>query len=547
MRAVTVLRLAHVLVTSQLRGGGRGRPATSLIGKPRVLLYIDLIGFAASFALLLVVLNYLPSEIDLLLRSLTVEALVGLPVFVASTLVLIGVLWEITAPYRFTSSDTVNWLPLRPSEYVLASTLSSAYTYSILLAVGWGVTLSLALTFDMETLWALSALMSLVAALIAGFAVEMLRSLTNRVSSSFYKRGGRSVLAIRLIVTVLALVVFQVIFNANLMLPLLQALVGAVYAFWFIPVLWPALLVQRFYEADVIGAAVLAGAIPIFTAILLFAAVALRSRYWVPLPVSIRVTNAAYAPKAGALGRLGLGPVEAAITRKDLRSLTRRREMARFLAIPVAVLIPIFVQFTSLPGQESVGRGILVAVPIMAPLFALFSLIMAMTSIGQEGQAVLNLYASPTSPTQLLRGKLFSSLVVSLPFNVALTALLLAVAGAQLELWAAFIAVSLSLTVESAFIGMAIGCREPDFTEGPRTRFVSVKGWIVGQLAFWVSALASEAPIAFYAYSPTLAGRIGLHLPIAAAATLTVTIIVSIIAYRYAVGAAARLLRELPA
>jgi len=453
------------------------------------------------------------------------------------------VLWEITAPYRSTSSDTVNWLPLRPSEYVLASTLSSVYTYSILLAIGWGATLSLALAFHMETLWVVSTLVSLIAALIGGFAVEMLRSLTNRVSSSFYRRGGRGVIAVRLILTVLALVVFQVIFNANLMLPLIQALVGAVNAFWFIPVLWPALLVQRLYQADLLGAAALAAAIPVFTALLFFAAVALRTRYWLPLPVSIRVTTAAYAPRAGLLGRLGLGSVEAAIVRKDLRSLTRRREMARFLALPIALLIPFALTFSSLSAEPA--ERVIFGLPLIVPLLALFSLILAMTSIGQEGQAVLNLYVSPISSSQVLRGKLLSSLLVSTPFNVAIAALLLAVGGVQTDLFGAFIAVTLSLTVESAFLGLAVGCWEPDFSEGPRTRFVAMKGWMIGQLAFWAAALASEAPVALYLYSRSLVGTIGLQLPVAVAVTLAVTALISGIAYRYAAHAATRLLQEL--
>ncbi|MEM2906163.1 MAG: hypothetical protein QW057_04170 [Candidatus Bathyarchaeia archaeon] len=542
MRAANVLRLAHVLVASQLRGSGRDRPATSLLGKPRVLLYVDLAGFIAPLVLLLTVLKRLPFQLGLLLWDLTAQALVGLPVFVTSTLLLIGVLWEIAAPYRFTSSDTVNWLPLRPSEYVLASTLSSVYTYSILLAVGWGATLGLALTFRMELLWVVSALVSLVAALIGGFAVEMLRSLTNRVSSSFYRRGGRGVIAVRLVLTVLALVLFQVIFNANLMLPLVQALVGAVNAFWFIPVLWPALLVQRLYESDLLGAAALAGAIPVFTAALFFAAVALRTRYWAPLPVSIRVTNTVYAPRAGLLGRLGLSPVEAAIVRKDLRSLTRRREMARFLALPIALFIPFTLTFSNL-SAEPVDR-VAFGLPLIVPLLALFSLILAMASIGQEGQAVLNLYASPISPRQLLGGKLLSSLLVSTPFNVAFAALMLWAGGVQPDLFGGFIAVTVALTVESAFLGLAVGCWGPDFSEGPRTRFVAMKGWVVGQLAFWGAAAVSEAPVALYVYSPSLAARIGVQLPTAVAVAVTVTALISSVAYKYASRAATRLLQE---
>jgi hypothetical protein len=74
-----------------------------------------------------------------------------------------------------------------------------------------------------------------------------------------------------------------------------------------------------------------------------------------------------------------------------------------------------------------------------------------------------------------------------------------------------------------------------------------MKGWIVGQLAFWGATVATEAPVALYLYSPSLAARIGIQLPIAVAATIALTALISSITYSYAVRAATRLLQELRA
>ena len=70
----------------------------------------------------------------------------------------------------------------------------------------------------------------------------------------------------------------------------------------------------------------------------------LRQKYWVPAPFSINLKpSKPYTPKRGLLGSLGFTSAEAALIRKDLRGLTRRKEMIVWIAVPLALsLISLF-------------------------------------------------------------------------------------------------------------------------------------------------------------------------------------------------------------
>ena len=159
-------------------------------------------------------------------------------------IILFGILTELSQPIQSTSTDLVNWLPISPSEYVLGSIISLSYTYSFLLAFFLSIALGPAVYFGHSLILVTSAIMGLVSLFIGSSAVELLRAVTNRISSSFYRKSGRSGIFVRLSLTIVVLVFFQLLFSGRVIVSLLGGLTQTVATIWYVPVMWPSLVVQ---------------------------------------------------------------------------------------------------------------------------------------------------------------------------------------------------------------------------------------------------------------------------------------------------------------
>ncbi len=140
----------------------------------------------------------MPTEIQNVVREIESQALSGIPTILAFSVILFGILSEISQPMQSMSTDLVNWLPISPGEYVAGSTLSLSYTYSFMLSFLLGVTLGPAVLFNMVPVWGVAAAMALLSLFTGASVVELLRALTNRISSSFYRKSGRSGIFVRL-------------------------------------------------------------------------------------------------------------------------------------------------------------------------------------------------------------------------------------------------------------------------------------------------------------------------------------------------------------
>ena len=143
----TVRSLATVLSKSYFRASRFGR--RSLLSNPFILVSLDIALFVAPFALLSYVLPLIPPELMSLVRPLAVQSLIVLPVILTSAVILAGILFELGQGSGLASSEAVNWLPVSPGEYVVASSVSLEFIYSPLLFIGLGVTIPLALSIGM--------------------------------------------------------------------------------------------------------------------------------------------------------------------------------------------------------------------------------------------------------------------------------------------------------------------------------------------------------------------------------------------------------------
>src|SRR6266516_3935462 len=215
MRARVLLKFAKILMISRLRGTRRSFVTNSITARPVII------------------------------------ALIGIGLFFS-----MGLLWELNASTESETTDTINWLPITPSEYVLASTLSTSYTYSPLVAVVLGYALPLGFLTGNADAFMLLVGISLVATLIGSLGVEILRSVLARASSSVSNSGGNAMVALRILGVVLVLVFTQALFSGFLVVRIISTLVGDIAATVAVPVFWPTLSITSLLGSDLLSSAI---------------------------------------------------------------------------------------------------------------------------------------------------------------------------------------------------------------------------------------------------------------------------------------------------
>jgi hypothetical protein len=495
MNFKAVYDLAVVLTKSQLRGSQRSKWMTRLFGNPRIILVVDVAILLGLGLFGYILLSYGPASLGVTIRSIEAQGLAGIPTAVAFAVIVFGVLYEVSQPVQSMSTDLVNWLPISPAEYVAGSTISEAYMYSFMVCFLLGSLLGPAFFFGMGHVWAGAAAMALVALFIGACVVELIDAITNRISSSFYKRSARSGIIFRLAITIAVLVFIQLIFSGQIVVYVLQSLIQTVTVAWFVPVVWPSVSVLSISQGNPIGAGIFGLLSLGFTFLLYAIAVDFRARFWVPVPVSIRISSGKYRPQK-AFRLPGISAAESAILRKDFRSLVRRREMARFLAIPFVLAVSMGISMYPLRGQALPEQmGMVTLIPLYIIPLAIFCDILGMTSIGQEGNAVWNLYAAPVRPSQILRAKMLYVLILGALFGLAMIAVVSLLTASSLTGTWLYMILGAGIVLEQSSLGLYFGAKFPDFRETIRSRYVSLWGSLFGMFAGLVAAMATVAPV----------------------------------------------------
>jgi hypothetical protein len=492
----TVKSLASVLFKSYFRSSRFGR--RSRLSNPAVLVFLDIVLFAVPFALLSYVLPLVPSEFAGSVQTLAVESLIVLPVILTSAVILAGILFELGQTGGMASSEAVNWLPVSAREYVVASSFSVVFTYSPLLFIGLGVTVPLALNFGRLSVIPFFVLISALAFVWGAVIVEALRSVMNRVSTSLYRKSGRLGIILRIVLVVVLLVGVQTAFNPYILYTALSGIVEGVNLAWFVPIIWPSVAVVSFLTLEVARATVFALLSLLFTLLIFEAATRLRARYWSPVPVTITVsTSTVYVPQGKSF--LWLDPVAYAIASKELRSLARRREMARFLAIPVLLVVSSLLPVLT-AGATSDPRAALsgVTVLLLGEISLVLPMILSSISVGQEGSSIANIYMLPISVGEVVSGKLFLPWVISGGGVLAVALLMQFLAPVAVgTLLATLVAVAFNVMVQG-YLGLGTGSRYPSFNVGPRARYLSFTGFIIAFALGGLATVAALAPLILY-------------------------------------------------
>jgi hypothetical protein len=109
----TVRRISGVLVASQIRSGRGTTDPRSLFARPSIFAIIDVGVFLVLFALTSLAVPP-ASRLSALALPLLTTALPFIPLVSVATVLVAGVMFELTATAKFAGSDAVNWLPVTP-------------------------------------------------------------------------------------------------------------------------------------------------------------------------------------------------------------------------------------------------------------------------------------------------------------------------------------------------------------------------------------------------------------------------------------------------
>jgi hypothetical protein len=521
-----ILHMAKVLALSSVRARRTGSVPTGFAKSPKINLIIAAIAFPVVAFLASSFVNRFLEGISL--SAFVFQVSIFLPSFMTLAAIMYGLLFEFSQSSSVGSSDIINWLPITAVEFVLASVLSMLYFLSPLLALVFGASFGLSLSANMLDTGLLTLVFGILGIFFGAFILEIIRAITNRVSTSFYKRSGRTAVAVRMIVFIILMVTFFLVSNVTFLFTILQQFMGGIGNAWFIPVLWPSLAVMSYLAAEPLQTFIYALSSVGLVMVFLWAGVKLREKYWVPVPVSITLKpSKPYSPKQGFLGRLGFTAAEAALVKKDLHGLTRRKEMMVWIALPLAMsLISLFsFQSSGAPSNTTLTR----LTPFWGPLIGVFLLAfyMSLTGIGQEGSAFLNLRIIPLKLQEVAKSKLAVALLPSTAILIVVIAAIQVIVQLRLEASVTVAVTLFAALFECAFVGLAVGSRFPDFTELPRARFVDPVGTLVGMFIVAVCVGITFLPPFVYSFHV-----LGVPLLVAPILSAIVCVVVCYASYR---------------
>ena len=503
MRLPVLFKFAKVLMISRLRSTRRSIVSRSITSRPILIGLIGIVLFVAALLFGYLTTVFLSSGgaplTGPVAHQLVVTIFGGVPLFLVGFYFTMGLLWEVNASTEAESTDAINWLPITPGEYVAASSLSTGYTYSPLLMVAFGYALPIGILTGNLVGFLLLIPIALLSTSVGSVSVEILRSALASASTAFNKLGGRITVIMRILGIILILLVTQLLFSGVFLIQIISSLVGTAAAASFVPVFWPTLAITKLLQSDFLGSAGFLGLSIALFLLLSYIALSLRAKYWAVTPGAIHFAGAGSVSGPSWLGYFGLSYPSIAMLKREIRSATRRKEVVRLMAIPI--IMPIMISFPAIfsPAPSSTSGPaqidpIFLVIPFLFGI-GLGSLFLGMTSLGQEGRRLWNISTLPVSARMLVKSKLlFTSIVssIGLCLGAAVSALLL---DASIFVVLGFLGLGVIVILAEASLGIAVGSRFPDFSDGPRPRFVTVVGSIIGAVLGIVEMAIMSLPL----------------------------------------------------
>ncbi len=552
MRLQVLLKFAKILMISRMRSTRRSFVTNSITNRPLLIALIGAVLFVGGLGAGEATVSFFSaaSAGPAAINQIVLTIYGGIPIFVIGFFFTMGLLWELNASSESESTDAVNWLPISPSEYVFASSLSTSYTYSPLVAAAIGWALPIGVLTGNGLAFLLLVAISLISTFIGSVGVEILRSLLARASSAFNKMGGRTMVVSRILGVVLILLFTQALFSGFLIVRVISALVGNIAATIAVPIFWPTLSITSLLASNLLASAFFSLLSLAFFLALAFIALSLRARFWVMAPPSLRFSGSSSVTGVSRFRKLGLSTMSIALVRREIRSATRRKEVVRLMAIPIIlpVMITFPVIFSPAPTSGAAPQGQISPILLAGPLLfgvGLGALFLGMTSIGQEGKRLWNIGALPIGAGTVVKSKImFTSLIgmIGLVLGLGLTMVLF-----HLSVFDFFVFTGVGLTVilAEASLGIAVGSRYADFSDGPRPRFVTIVGSILGSVLGIIMMVLISGPFILFVIVRLVLG-IPFSLYLSLLFSGLVGLLFSWIGYRVSIRPVEAVLREIP-
>jgi hypothetical protein len=526
-----VRRLALVLVTSQLRSGRSNSDPRSLWGRPVATAIVDAGVFFGVFALGWVALAGLA-----LPRSSIVAAASGvipfLPLAGVGVVVIAGTLFELGTGAKFSGSDAVNWMPITPGEYVLASAGAIAYSYSPAMALLLGGLLAVAIVEGMVIVYLLAFALTVLALLEGAFLVEMIRSASARAGALASGRRGTTTFVLRAVLLVVLILVLDLALNPVFLYGAIQRLSAFPAVAAVVPFFWSSRGLSEWLAGQyALGAAFAVGQFA-FVGLMGYLAARLRVRYWVPAAAEVRLGEHRYAGTSAAYGWFGLARPESAIVSKDLRGLVRRRDLMPLLVVPAVLVLLLAI--------EGGGIGRLGTILWAGWVAGFFGLLLALSALGQERRALQQLFAFPITPRMIFRAKLAGVLVPVVIGSALITLGVGLFERLPLVSVLGLIALGVGAALMLAAWGLVFAARYSDFQERPRPQFLRPSAMVAAMFSGIVLLLIVLVPGALWILDPSW-GTLGYAL-----AALVLGVAIGAVAFSLARDGFRRLFVELP-
>jgi hypothetical protein len=408
-----------------------------------------------------------------------------------------------------TSVQPMYWFPISWKEHTLASIISSLLGLPLQITLFISSALLVACIFMGLTALAILTVVALMASLIlASATTEVFKTLQVRLLGAVTKGAGRSAIWLRLAFSIGAMSVFFAVYFSviNQVTPalLFEAVAGGQRMLWFVPYVWPGMALSAFASNLWMETLLFSLASLGFIAAIFYVATYVNTRFGLYQLPALRLSSGIYMPKQSLFAKIGFSTVEAALIKKEFKTVTRRHELSFFFIFPISMLMLVFFNILRAPQTSPVPMGgysfLFVLVTLIPGLMMLPFLGTLLTTL--EGSSIWFLFSSPISAKSIAKAKIFFLSFFALAITVVCSVIggfvfrpsVMVVAVTLLE------AVFLIFSLSAISVAFGIKAAEPRGIFGV-SKMVKPKWALLGFILCIAIGIAIVAPVIPYALS----------------------------------------------
>jgi hypothetical protein len=311
------------------------------------------------------------------------------------------------------SVQPIYWFPITWKEHTLASIISSLLGLPLQITLFISSALLVACIFMGLTALAALTVVALMASLIlASATTEVFKTLQVRMLGAVTKGAGRSAIWLRLAFSVGAMIVFYAVYFSviNQITPtlLFEAVAGGQRMLWFVPYVWPGMALSAFASNLWMETILFSLASLGFIAAIFYLATYVNTRFGLYQLPALKLSSGIYLPKQSVFAKLGFSTVEAALIKKEFKTVTRRHELAFVFIFPISMLMLVFFNVLRAPQTSPVPMGgysfLFVLITLIPGLMMLPFLGTLLTTL--EGNGIWFLFSSPISAKSIAKTKI---------------------------------------------------------------------------------------------------------------------------------------------